>query len=37
MSNYHVPHGFDTREILKEWPDVSLHRDGQLFMAFMIK
>lgn len=32
-----VPHGFDTREILKEWPDVSLHRDGQLFMAFMIK
>lgn len=32
-----VPHGFDTRELLKEWPDVSLHRDGQLLVSYMIK
>ena len=32
-----VPHGFDTRELLKEWPDVSLHRDGQLFISHKTK
>lgn len=32
-----APHGFDTRELLKEWPDVSLHRDGQLFISHKIK
>lgn len=32
-----VPHGFDTRELLKEWADVSLHRDGQLLVSYMVK
>lgn len=32
-----VPHGFDTREILKEWADVSLHRDGQLLVSYKVK
>lgn len=32
-----TPHGFDTRELLEKWPDVSLHRDGQSLYNYKIK
>ena len=32
-----VEHGFDTRELLKQWTNVSLHRDGQLLWDYREK
>lgn len=32
-----VAQGFDTRELLKKWENVSLHRDGQLLLDYRNK
>lgn len=32
-----VNRGFDTRELLAKWTNVSLHRDGELFVAMKVK